>query len=241
MARLPCAVQPTVRVGIESAGLLSQPAWASPAYEAKLGPASAGLFLRAASDFRHRNQRLGWPFRLRLAGQVRGAMTMTNGSPSARRGRKFTPEAIDKIKELVAQGARRDEIAGLLGVTVGSLQVTCSRLGISLRRKILHSGPSPHLRDPKGTVISFQESAGVAYERKQKAAEVLPARSTKISIIMRYRGKEVPTDLPLTSHALGELALIAMLRDLSIPELVGQILAGAINKDMIKEVSRGAT
>jgi hypothetical protein len=32
-----------------------------------------------------------------------------------------------------------------------------------------------------------------------------------------------------------------MLRDLSIPELVGQILAGAINKDMIKEVSRGAT
>ena len=139
------------------------------------------------------------------------------------------------------KGASRDEIAALFGVTVGSLQVTCSRLGISLRRKILHSGPSPHLRDPKGTVISFQESAGVAYERKQKAAEVLPARSTKISIIMRYRGKEVPTDLPLTSHALGELALIAMLRDLSIPELVGQILAGAINKDMIKEVSRGAT
>jgi hypothetical protein len=58
---------------------------------------------------------------------------------------------------------------------------------------------------------------------------------------MRHRGKEVTTDLPLTSQALGELALIAMLRDLSIPELVGQILAGAINKDMIKEVSRGAT
>jgi hypothetical protein len=31
---------------------------------------------------------------------------------------------------------------------------------------------------------------------------------------MRYRGKEVPTDIPLTSHALGELALIAMLRRL---------------------------
>ena len=61
---------------------------------------------------------------------------MTNGSPSARRGRKFTPEAIDKIKELVAQGASREEIASLLGVTVGSLQVTCSRLGISLRRRI---------------------------------------------------------------------------------------------------------
>ena len=48
------------------------------------------------------------------------------------------------------------------------------------------------------------------------------------------------TDLPLTSHALGELALIAMLRDLSIPELVGQILAGAIKNDMIKEIAGDA-
>ena len=66
------------------------------------------------------------------------AMTMTNASPSAR------------------QGASREEIASLLGVTVGSLKVTCSRLGISLRRKILHSGRSSHLRDPKGRAIPFQ-------------------------------------------------------------------------------------
>jgi hypothetical protein len=167
-------------------------------------------------------------------------MTLTNASPSARgRKTKFTPQAIEKIKELMAQGVSREEIASLLGVTVGSLQVTCSRLGISLRRKILHSGPTPHLRDPEGKVIPFQGSVGVAYEQEQKAEEVLPARSAKISIIMRYRGKEVPTDIPLTSHALGELALIAMLRDLSIPELVGQILAGAIKNDMIKEILRG--
>jgi DNA-binding CsgD family transcriptional regulator len=155
---------------------------------------------------------------------------MKNVRPSAARAKrvKFTPEATEKIKELVAQGASREEIASLLGVTVGSLQATCSRLGISLRRKILHRGPIP-----------AQGSVGVAYEQEQKAAEVLPARSAKISIIMRYRGKEVSTDLPLTSHALGELALIAMLRDLSIPELVGQILAGAIKNDMIKEILQG--
>jgi hypothetical protein len=166
-------------------------------------------------------------------------MTMTNVSPSAGRGRrvKFTPQAIEKIKELVAQGVNREEIASLLGVTVGSLQVTCSRLGISLRRKILHSGPTPRLRDPNGTVIPFQGSVGVAYEREQKAEEVLPTRSAKI--LMQYRGKEVTTDLPLRSHAFGELALIAMLRDLSIPELVGQILAGAIKNDMIKEILQG--
>ena len=136
--------------------------------------------------------------------QTHQAMTMRT-SPSAARAKrvKFTPEATEKIKELVAQGASREEIASLLGVTVGSLQVTCSRLGISLRRKILHSGPTPHLRRPKGTVIPAQGSVGVAYEQEQTAAEVLPARSAKISIIMRYRGEEVSTDLPLTSAIPG--------------------------------------
>jgi len=45
---------------------------------------------------------------------------------------KFTPEVIENIKELVAQGIKRDEIAKRLGVTVLSLQVTCSRLGITV-------------------------------------------------------------------------------------------------------------
>jgi hypothetical protein len=42
----------------------------------------------------------------------------------------ITPQVMGKIKELVAEGLSRDEIANRLGVTVGSLQVTCSRLGI---------------------------------------------------------------------------------------------------------------
>ena len=52
-----------------------------------------------------------------------------------RRGRrlKFTPERIEQIKNLVERGKHREEIAALIGVTVGSLQATCSRLGISLR------------------------------------------------------------------------------------------------------------
>src|SRR5262245_42953506 len=54
--------------------------------------------------------------------------------PSAGRATKFTPQTIQKIKEMVPQGLSREEIAQRLGVTVGSLQVTCSKLGISLRR-----------------------------------------------------------------------------------------------------------
>src|SRR5215467_2745633 len=51
---------------------------------------------------------------------------------------KFTPQAIEKIKDQVKQGLGREEIAKSLNVTVGSLQVTCSRLGISLRRPRVH-------------------------------------------------------------------------------------------------------
>jgi hypothetical protein len=47
--------------------------------------------------------------------------------------KKFTPANIQKIKDWVAQGICREDIAKSLDVTVGSLQVTCSRLGISLR------------------------------------------------------------------------------------------------------------
>ena len=78
-------------------------------------------------------------------------MTMTNAS-SAVRGRraKFTPQAMEKIKEFVAEGISRDEIANRLGMTVGSLQVTCSRLGISLRRIISANGSGRHTADVRG-------------------------------------------------------------------------------------------
>src|SRR5262249_21573494 len=53
---------------------------------------------------------------------------------------KFTPERIQQIRNLVERGKSREEIAELIGVTVGSLQVTCSRLGVSLRRPIFNTG-----------------------------------------------------------------------------------------------------
>ena len=46
---------------------------------------------------------------------------------------KFTPERIEQIRNLVERG-KTAEIAEIIDVTVGSLQVTCSRLGVSLRR-----------------------------------------------------------------------------------------------------------
>src|SRR3954447_20891306 len=58
------------------------------------------------------------------------------------RGRpiKFTLERIQQITNLVERGKSREQIAELIEVTVGSLQVTCSKLGISLRRPRLDNG-----------------------------------------------------------------------------------------------------
>jgi hypothetical protein len=128
-------------------------------------------------------------------------------------------------------------------VTVGSLQVTCSRLGISLRRNSLRNGSAHHALDGTGRSIPTPGAVGIAPVREQKTEEVHQttvdtAPLAKIAIRMRYRGNEVATDVPLTSDAISALALDAVSRVLGIAELAGQILAAAIKKDMIKEILR---
>src|SRR5262245_62381445 len=163
-------------------------------------------------------------------------MTMTNASPSVRGRRiKFTPQVIEKIKEFVAEGISRDEIANRLGVTLGSLQVTCSRLGVSLRRIISANGSGRHTADVR------LGSVGIAHLREQKevpqpAANAAPV--AKFEIMMRCRGEEKATDIPLPSPAIETLALEAISRDSDIAGLIGQVLVAAINKDMIHKILR---
>jgi hypothetical protein len=161
-------------------------------------------------------------------------MTMTNASPSVRGRRiKFTPQVIEKIKEFVAEGISRDEIANRLGVTVGSLQVTCSRLGISLRRIIFPSCSGRRTADVR------LGSVGIAHLREQKEVPRPAVRAApKFEIMMQCRGKEKATDIPLPSPAIEALALEAILRDSNIAGLIGQVLVAAINKDMIQKILR---
>jgi hypothetical protein len=56
------------------------------------------------------------------------------------------------------------------------------------------------------------------------------------AIMMRHRGKDRATDIPLSSAAIKALALEAMSRDLDIAGLIGQVLVAAINKDMIQKI-----
>ena len=67
---------------------------------------------------------------IQLAPQPRG-----RGRPT-----KLTPERMQQIRNLVERGKIRDEIAEIIGVTTGTLQVTCSKLGTSLRRPTFDTG-----------------------------------------------------------------------------------------------------
>jgi hypothetical protein len=126
-------------------------------------------------------------------------MTMTNASLPARGRRvKFTPQVIKNIKDFVAEGISRDEIANRLGVTVGSLQVTCSRLGISLRRILLPNGSGRHVK-----------IALVGEQKEVSQPEACGAPVGKFAITMRYRGKEQTADIPLSSAEIEVLALEA--------------------------------
>ena len=155
-------------------------------------------------------------------------MTMTNASSSIRGRRiKFTPQAIEKIKEFVAEGISRDEIANRLDVTVASLQVTCSRLGISLRRIILPKGSRRHVR-----------IAHVGEQKEVWQPEACGAPVGKFAITMRCHGIEQASDIPLSLATIGGLGLEATWRDLGIDELIGQSLVAAINKDMLHKILR---
>jgi hypothetical protein len=166
-------------------------------------------------------------------------MTMTNASHPARGRRiKFTPQVIEQIKESVAAGISRDDIANRIGVTVGSLQVTCSRLGISLRR-IISSNGSHHTADARG--IPTPCSVGMVRVQEQKDVSQPVARATpfaNFAIMMRHRGKEQTSDIELSSRVIEALACEAMSRDLDIARLIGQVLVAAINKDVIQEILR---
>src|SRR5262245_19202149 len=137
------------------------------------------------------------------------AMTMTNITKpikgTRRRAMKFTPQAIEQIKEFIAHGKSRDEVANLLGVTVGSLQVTCSRLGISLRRNISRSGSARHTVGATGMPTRGADVIARAHEQRTEEPSW-----PKFAITLRHRGKEVTTEVPLSSQAIKALALHVM-------------------------------
>ena len=133
------------------------------------------------------------------------------------RHRKFTLERIQQIKDLVVRGETCEQIAATIGVTVGSLKVTCSRLGISLRR-------------PKVKLLPPNTATGTA--RTVGAA----SQAATFTIDMKYKGQEHSTELPFTQDVIRQLALEASFREQEIGELAKDILVLVFEKGLIQEL-----
>ena len=154
---------------------------------------------------------------------------MTSQESATRAGRratKFTPANVQKIKDFVAQGLSREEIAKSLDVTLGSLQVTCSRLGISLRR---------HRSAERVRVTSRAfVSNGQLYVGHMRREPDNPR--AKFQIVLQSQGKELVTDLAITARDIGRLGLEASTQGLAMTELMSQVLAEALKKHLIQEI-----
>jgi len=184
------------------------------------------------------------------------------------RGRqtKFTPERIQQIKNLVERGKSREEIAELIGVTLGSLQVTCSRLGVSLRRPTFNTGtgllrrgePSPNGNGTathcpgggsnSGLLQLIKErpeqnlqsgpvvQAQAPTPHQEQAKRANEAGAAHFAIRMQYKGDERTIELPLTPDMITQLAFEAELRDMRIGELIGQLMVAMLKKDLFQAV-----
>src|SRR5262245_27652089 len=102
------------------------------------------------------------------------------------------------------------------GVSVGTLKVTCSRLGISLRR------PRVKLLPPRTTGAARTVGA---------AGDI-----ATFTISMKYKGQERNTALPLTSNMISQLALEASFRDQKIGELAKDLVESVMQNGLFKEV-----
>jgi len=123
---------------------------------------------------------------------------------------KFTPERFEQIRNLVERGMSREQIAETIGVTVGSLQVTCSRHGISLKRPKLNNG--------------------VAHAPRSRNDTPAQDRRAQLALRLRYRGIDRIVELHLSEGVLGWLAIEAHFRNLSIGDLTAKLIIAGLDR-----------
>lgn len=162
-------------------------------------------------------------------------------SPHPGRPKKFTPERIDQIRNLLERGRSREEIADIIGCTMNTLAVTCSRLGISLRRPRFNvvggynvnknnggnngNKPQPPTSPARETPVEPQQ------QQQQKERPPQPGRPT-LSIRMEYRRQIRETALELDERILIDLILQAELRQKRIGDFIVEIIVKAIEREL---------
>jgi hypothetical protein len=126
---------------------------------------------------------------------------------------KFTPERIEQIRNLVERGMTPEQIAETIGTTAGSLAVTCSRLGISLRRP-----KSSQLKDRMIVTNNSNKTPPLSAPMTVKPKFTL-------SIKLDYRDQTRITVVPLDQDAIVQLILEANRRELSLTDFVANLIS----------------
>ena len=176
---------------------------------------------------------------------------------------KFTPTNIRQIINLVERGKSREEIAEIIGVTPGTLAVTCSQLKISLRRPTFDLGTGV-LRRRRSQVVNganshqmngFQKWGVLQTMEEQPASNGEPIKdvataapdtamlgrtgisaSPKLAVGMLYKGNDQTIESPVNLEMVGRLFLEAECRSLRIGELLVRLILGIAEKDLFQLV-----
>jgi hypothetical protein len=134
---------------------------------------------------------------------------------------KFTHERIEQIRNLVERGMTPEQIAETIGTTPGSLAVTCSRLGLSLRRR--KSAPA------KDKVIVINNG-----NKTPPLPTPTPAPESQFTLRLKidYGNQTRSTVIPLDQDALIKLILEANMRDLSLTDFVADLISTIAERDL---------
>jgi ribosomal protein S18 acetylase RimI-like enzyme len=157
-------------------------------------------------------------------------MSLQETAPQiGRRATKFSAANVQRIKDFVAQGLSREEIAKSLDVTLGSLQVTCSRLGISLRKRhVLNGNPS----------YSRVMNGNGRHHDVPNHPPMVGRKRASWQFQMDCNGARRTTDLPFTDSGIAQLAVAAEARNLGMGQLLTETVVTAIKKNMVKRILR---
>jgi DNA-binding CsgD family transcriptional regulator len=144
--------------------------------------------------------------------------------------KKYTPECLDKIKALVAEGKHREEIAQIIGTSIGSLQVTCSRARVSLRNSTTKKRGMKKKNDANGhkPVLTLPSNGHTMVSQ-------VPIEF-KIELVMQYRGQERIVPITIDRELFADLALEAHFRGMCIIELIAKILENIVSKELYSDV-----
>jgi hypothetical protein len=115
-------------------------------------------------------------------------------------------------------------------VSVGSLQVTCSRLGISLRNR--------NAVDETGAGRTAVTSrAFVSHpQRKPEQMRHTPSAGVKLELIIRNGDRQSATEIPISVHDLAQVAIEASVQGVGMLELISQAVKRALSDGRIGEI-----